>query len=43
MVAALLHWFGEPIRELIERRLTLLTTAFVVMLVGGFVVIRYLI
>ena len=43
MVAALLYWFGEPIRELIERRLTLLTTAFVVMLVGGFVVIRYLI
>ena len=43
MVAALLYWFGEPIRELIERRLTMLTTAFVVMLVGGFVVIRYLI
>jgi membrane protein YqaA with SNARE-associated domain len=43
MVAALLYWFGEPIRELIERRLTILTTAFVVMLVGGFVVIRYLI
>ena len=43
MVAALLYWFGEPIRELIERRLTLLTTAFVVMLVGGIVVVRYLI
>ena len=43
MVAALLYWFGEPIREFIERRLTLLTTAFVVLLVGGFVVIRYLI
>jgi membrane protein YqaA with SNARE-associated domain len=43
MVAALLYWFGEPIRELIERRLTMLTTAFVVMLVGGFVVVRYLI
>lgn len=43
MVAALLYWFGEPIREFIERRLTLVTTAFVVALVGGFVVVRYLI
>jgi membrane protein YqaA with SNARE-associated domain len=43
MVAALLYWFGEPIREFIERRLTLLTTTFVVLLVGGFVVVRYLI
>jgi membrane protein YqaA with SNARE-associated domain len=42
MVAALLYWFGEPIREFIERRLTLLTTTFVVLLVGGFVVVRYL-
>jgi hypothetical protein len=33
---------GEPIREFIERRLTLLTTTFVVLLVGGFVVVRYL-
>jgi membrane protein YqaA with SNARE-associated domain len=41
LVAALLYWFGEPIREFIERRLTLLTTAFVVLLVGGFVAIRY--
>jgi membrane protein YqaA with SNARE-associated domain len=43
MVAALLYWFGEPIRGFIERRLTLLTTAFLVLLVGGFVVVRYLI
>jgi len=42
-VATLLYWFGEPIREFIERRLTLLTTAFVVLLVGGFVVVRYFI
>src|ERR671923_340716 len=26
MVAALLYWFGEPIRDFIERRLTLVTT-----------------
>jgi membrane protein YqaA with SNARE-associated domain len=43
LVAALLYWLGEPIREFIERRLTLVTTAFVVLLVGGFVAIRYVI
>jgi membrane protein YqaA with SNARE-associated domain len=43
VVAALLYSFGEPIRVFIERRLTLLTTTFVVLLVGGFVVVRYLI
>jgi membrane protein YqaA with SNARE-associated domain len=43
IVATLLYWFGEPIRGFIERRLTLLTTTFVVLLVGGFVVVRYLI
>jgi membrane protein YqaA with SNARE-associated domain len=42
LVAALLYWFGEPIREFIERRLTLLTTVFVVALVGGFVAVKYL-
>jgi membrane protein YqaA with SNARE-associated domain len=42
LVSALLYWFGEPIREFIERRLTLLTTAFVVLLVGGFIAVKYL-
>lgn len=42
LVAALLWWFGEPVRLFIERRLTLVTSAFVVLLVGGFVVLRYL-
>jgi membrane protein YqaA with SNARE-associated domain len=41
LVAALLYWFGEPIRDFIEKRLSLITTAFVVLLVGGFVAIRY--
>ena len=40
LVAALLYWFGEPIRDFIERRLSLVTTAFVVALVGGFVAIK---
>lgn len=42
MVAALIRRFGAPIREFIERRLTLLTSIFAVCLIGGFVVIRYL-
>jgi membrane protein YqaA with SNARE-associated domain len=42
LVAALLWWFGEPIRDFIERRLALVTTAFLVALVGGFFVLRYL-
>jgi len=40
LVAGLLYFFGEPIRDFIERRLTLVTTAFVVALVGGFLVIK---
>ena len=43
LVAGLLYFFGEPIREFIERRLVLVTTVFVVVLVGGFVAIRYLV
>ncbi len=43
LVAALLYWFGQPIREFIERRLSLVTTVFVVLLVGGFVAIKYLV
>jgi membrane protein YqaA with SNARE-associated domain len=42
LVAGLLYFFGNPIREFIERRLTLVTTVFVVLLVGGFVAVRYL-
>jgi membrane protein YqaA with SNARE-associated domain len=41
LVAGLLYWFGEPIRAFIERRLTLVTTLFVVALVGGFIVLKY--
>lgn len=43
LVAGLLYFFGEPIRDFIERRLTLVTTVFVIVLVGGFVAIKYLI
>jgi membrane protein YqaA with SNARE-associated domain len=43
LVAGLLYRFGEPVREFVERRLTLVTTLFVIALVGGFVVLRYVI
>jgi membrane protein YqaA with SNARE-associated domain len=41
LVAALLWRFGAPIRDFIEHRLMLVTSVFVVFLVGGFVVLRY--
>lgn len=42
LVAGLLYWFGEPIRSFIERRLSLVTTVFVILLVGGFVLVKIL-
>lgn len=42
LVAVLLYVFGEPIRTFIEKHLTLVTTAFVLLIVGGFVAISYL-
>lgn len=42
LVAGLLYFFGQPIREFIENRLMLVTTVFVVGLVGGFVAVKYL-
>jgi hypothetical protein len=43
IAAALLRRYGDPIRNFVERRLTLVTTIFLVGLVGGFIVVRYLI
>ena len=43
VVAALLYYLGPPIRAFIERRLGLVFSIFVVSLVGGFVVLKYLI
>ena len=42
LLAGLLWWFGDPVREFIERRLMLVTSAFALALVGGFLVLRYL-
>ena len=40
--ATLLYYVGEPIRDFIERRLGLVTTVFVVLLIAGFVAIRFI-
>jgi membrane protein YqaA with SNARE-associated domain len=42
LVALLLRWFGEPIRHFVEKHLVWVTTAGLVLLIGGFVVIRWL-
>ena len=42
VVAGLLWKFGEPIRDFIERRLGLMFTIFVIVLLGGFALVRYL-
>lgn len=40
-VCGLLYWFGDPIRAFIEKYLGLMFSLFVVLLVGGFVVVKY--
>ncbi len=42
LLAALLYYFGPPIREFIEKRLEILTLAFLVALVGGFLALKYI-
>jgi membrane protein YqaA with SNARE-associated domain len=41
-VAALLYFFGQPIREFIERYFGILTVLFFVLLVGGFAAVKFL-
>ncbi|HVZ10186.1 YqaA family protein [Rhodopila sp.] len=40
LVAALLHYLGDPVRDFIERRLTLVTSAVAAGVVGGFLVLK---
>jgi membrane protein YqaA with SNARE-associated domain len=40
IVAKLLNVYGEPIREWIERRFNMLSIAFTVLLIGGFLLIK---
>ena len=39
--AELLRIYGEPIKGFIEKRLTLVTTAFLGLIVGGFIIAKY--
>lgn len=42
LVSALLWYFGPPVRRFVEDNLALVTTAFFVLLIGGFVAARFL-
>jgi membrane protein YqaA with SNARE-associated domain len=42
LVSWLLHRFGAPIQAFIEKNLGLLFTLFMVLLVGGFIAVRYI-
>lgn len=42
IIAALLRAFGAPVRDFIEKRLGLVFTAFIVVLIGGFFLVKYL-
>ena len=42
LVAALLRRFGPPIRTFVEKNLTAVATAALVLIVGGFVAVKYL-
>jgi membrane protein YqaA with SNARE-associated domain len=42
LVATLLHFFGDAVRDFIERRLTLVTSALAIAVVGGFLALKLL-
>jgi membrane protein YqaA with SNARE-associated domain len=42
VIAALLRQFGAPLRDFIERRLGLMFTVFIIILLGGFYAVRFM-
>ena len=40
-VSAALYWFGPPIRSLLDKYFGLATAAFVLLLIGGFALVKY--
>ena len=42
IVATLLHFWGDAVKDFIERRLTLVTTGIAVGILGGFLALRFL-
>ena len=43
LVATLLYFFGPKMREFIDKYFNLLTIVFIILLIGGFVMIRYVV
>jgi membrane protein YqaA with SNARE-associated domain len=43
LVGLLIYWFGPPIRAFIEKYFNVLAIVFVVLLIGGFVLIKYVV
>ncbi len=43
LVASLLYFFGPRMKEVIDKYFNLLTILFIVLLVGGFIIIKYLV
>ena len=43
LVSGLLYWYGPPIRAFIEKRLGILTLVFLVLLIGGFFALKFLV
>jgi len=41
ILAALLYWFGRPIKAFIDKYFGILSVVFVALLIGGFVLIKY--
>jgi membrane protein YqaA with SNARE-associated domain len=41
LVSGLLYWIGPPIRTFVEKNLGILFVLFMVLLIGGFVAVRY--
>ncbi|MEM6335322.1 MAG: VTT domain-containing protein [Bacteroidota bacterium] len=41
LVAALFHFFGRPIKKFIDEKLEILSVLFVVLLIAGFVALKY--
>ena len=42
LVSALIYYIGEPIHDFIERRFNLVTIAFTVLLIGGFLALNWI-
>jgi membrane protein YqaA with SNARE-associated domain len=42
LIATLLHFFGDSVRDFIERRLTLVTSALAIGVIGGFLALKLL-